>query len=76
MLSRFQTGTIVSLEAMEDIINTSICVVDKQTGKVRMAKDMDEFLTHQVVLVSNITDRRCCLPAGCMCRCWYVYLVV
>ena len=76
MLSRFQTGTIVSLEAMEDIINTSICVVDKQTGKVRMAKDMDEFLTHQVVLVSNLTDRCCCLPAGCMCRCWYVYLVV
>ena len=76
MLNRFQNGTIVDLETMEDVTNDSICVVDKQTGKIRMARDIDEYLTHQVVLVSHPTDRRCCLSAGYKYRCWYVYLVV
>ena len=76
MLSRFQCGTIVDLEAMETIFNTNIYVVDKETGKVRSAHDADEFLTHQVVLVNDVGHPFARIDAGQNCRCWYVYLVI
>ena len=77
MLSRFQQGTIVDLTPMEDIANSGIYVVDKDNGKIRRAKDADEYLTHQVVLVNDIYVSGCnTIYAGEKCRCWYVYLVI
>lgn len=77
MLSRFQYGTIVDLKAMEDITNTGIYVVDKDSGRIRKAKNADEYLTHQVVLVNDYVVSDCnTIYAGERCRCWYVYLVI
>ena len=77
MLNRLHFGTIVDLKAMEDITNTGIYVVDKQCGKIRRAKDADEYLTHQIVLVNDNVVSNCnTIYAGESCRCWYVYLVV
>ena len=74
MLNRFQHGTIVALIAMEDIVSPGIYVVDKKTEKVRNAYDVDEYLTHQVVLVNDVDPHP--VLAGEACRCWYVYLVI
>ncbi len=76
MLHRFQQGTIVDLTAMETIFNTNIYVVDKTTGQIRSAHDVDEYLTHQVVLVNNVDHPLARIDAGQVCRCWYVYLVI
>lgn len=77
MLQRFQFGTIVDLHTMENIANTGIYVVDKDSGMVRRAKDADEYLTHQVVLVNDYQFAEdTIIHAGLKCRCWYVYLVL
>ena len=77
MLSRFECGTIVDLKTMEDIKNTGIYVVDKNSGRIRWAKNADEYLTHQVVLVNDYIVSNCdTIYAGESCRCWYVYLVI
>ena len=77
MLNRFQYGTIVDLKAMEDITNTGIYVVDKNSGEIRKAKNADEYLTHQIVLVNdNIVSDCNTIYAGERCRCWYMYLVM
>lgn len=77
MLNRFHYGTIVDLKAMEDIVNTGIYVVDKVSGKIRKAKNADEYLTHQIVLVNDYLVSDCnTIYAGETCRCWYVHLVL
>lgn len=77
MLNRFKQGTIVDLQTMEDIKNQCLYVVDKGTGKIRNAYNMDEYLTNQLVIVNNYE----LMPLKTIkkneyCRCWYVYLVL
>ena len=74
MLNKFECGTIVSLTAMEDIVSPGIYVVDKKTEKIRNAYEVNEYITHQVVLVSNIYSGP--IVAGELCRCWYVHLII
>lgn len=75
MISRFECGTIVDKTTEEAILNNQLYVVDPNTQKVRAAKDMDEWLTCQVVLVSDYHygDH---IPTNTKVRCWIVYVVV
>jgi hypothetical protein len=75
MSSRFDCGTIVDKTTEEAILNNQLYVVDSNTQKIRAAKDMDEWLTCQVVLVSDYhyEDH---IPEGVRVRCWIVYVVV
>ena len=75
MLSRFECGTIVDKTTEEAILNNQLYVVDPNTQKIRVAKDMDEWLTCQVVLVNDYhyEDH---IPQGVKVRCWIVYVVV
>ena len=75
MLSRFECGTIVDKTTEEAILNNQLYVIDPNTQKIRAAKDMDEWLTCQVVLVNDYhyEDH---IPKGAIVRCWIVYVVV
>ena len=75
MISRFECGTIVDKITEEALLNNQLYVVDPNTQKIRAAKDMDEWLTCQIVLVSDYhyEDR---IPQGVRVRCWIVYVVV
>ena len=74
MLNKFECGAIVDLTAMEDIVSPGIYVVDKKTEKIRNVYDVNEYVTHQVVLVSNLYSGP--IIAGEECRCWYVHLII
>ena len=77
MLNRFNFGTIVDYETMEDVANTGIYVIDKNSGKIRRGQNADEYLTHQVVLVNDYNFSDCgIINTGSKCRCWHVYLVL
>ncbi len=77
MLYRFQNGTILELTTMEDIYNTGIYVVDKNTNKIRFANNEDEYLKNQVVLVNDYRFHpKASIPCGEKCRCWVVFIVL
>ena len=75
MLSRFNCGTVVDKITEEAILNNQLYVVDPNTQKIRVAKDMNEWLICQVVLVNDYhyEDH---IPEGVRVRCWIVYMVV
>ena len=75
MLSRFDCGTIVDKITEEAILNNQLYVVDPNTQKIRAAKDMDEWLTCQIVLVNDYHYENH-IPQGVKVRCWIVYVVV
>ena len=74
MLPRFNCGTVVDKTTEEAILNNQLYVVDPNTQKIRTAKDMDEWLTCQVVLVSDYRYEDH-IPANTKIRCWIVYVV-
>lgn len=74
MLSRFNCGTIVDKTTEEAILNNQLYVVDPNTQKIRAAKDMNEWLTCQVVLVNDYRYEDH-IPKDVQVRCWIVYIV-
>ena len=74
MLSRFNCGTIVDKTTEEAILNNQLYVVDPNTQKIRAAKDMNEWLTCQVVLVNDYRYNAH-IPQDTQVRCWIVYIV-
>ena len=74
MISRFECGTIVDKITEEALLNNQLYVVDPNTQKIRAAKDMDEWLTCQVVLVDDYRYNAH-IPQDTKVRCWIVYIV-
>lgn len=79
MLQRFQHGTIVDFQAGEDLKNNDVYIVDPITRKIRKPKDIDEWLTCQLVYVNNVSLNNVIdfdISKGEVCRCWIGYLVI
>ena len=74
MLSRFECVTIVDKTTEEAILNNQLYIVDPNTQKIRAAKDMNEWLICQVVLVNDYRYEDH-IPKGVKVRCWIVYIV-
>lgn len=76
MPQRFQQGAIEDFILSEDVMNNSICVIDRSSGKVRKAANCNEYLTHQTVLVYDWQFGNEIMPAGRKSRCWHVHIMV
>lgn len=88
MLHRFQNGTIVDLQAGEDLRNNDLYILDPETREIRKPRSCDEWLTCQLIYVYETDSSRFSISEygkrfeegvikkGQICRCWIGYLVI
>lgn len=88
MLHRFQNGTIVELQAGEDLKNNDLYILDPETRKIRKPRNCDEWLTCQLIYVYETDNSRLAeseygksfedgiIKSGQTCRCWIGYLII
>ena len=74
------SAKIMDFEAQEDIVNNSVCIIDRQTQKIRNPFSVDDWMRNETVIVYNVPGMNNCgkdrylIKAGTMCRCWRVWI--
>ena len=69
----------LDFEAGEDIMNNSVCVIDRKTQTIRNPNSVEDWMRCETVLVYNVpgfeykTDKFL-IKAGTMCRCWRIWI--
>ena len=80
MINKFNCGTIVRLQAGEDLKNNDLYILDPDTRKIRKPKDCDEWLICQLVYVYDYdVERRTydfVIHKDNWCRCWIGFLII
>lgn len=72
------SAKIMNFEAAEDIPNNSVCIIDRQTQKIRNPSSVHDWMRNETVLVYNVpgTANNGCdqyiIKAGTMCCCWRI----
>ena len=71
---------VASFEAAEDIMNNSVCIIDRQSQKIRNPYSVDDWQRNETVLVYNVPgeihdgEDSFLIKAGEMCRCWRIWI--
>ena len=74
------SAKIMDFEAQEDIVNNSVCIIDRQSQKIRNPSSVDDWMRNETVIVYNVPGMnnhgkdRYLIKAGTMCRCWKVWV--
>lgn len=75
------SAKIMDFEAQEDIVNNSVCIIDRQSQKIRNPSSVNDWMENETVIVYNVPGinnygkgDRYLIKAGTMCRCWRVWI--